>query len=155
MMNRADFRVGNLLRVSYYGNVQQAKKDLGEGYSIEKEWRTAIITGVCPPNEPCICWLEEEESNGEESDVAYNRVEPIPITGVQLENRFGFEKGVMKLTGSLVYRIRINGFSIIYEGKQLVPQEIYLNGVSVPMSYIHELQNLCYALSGRELESKK
>ena len=80
---------------------------------------------------------------------------PVPITEAWLIN-FGFHK----IEGYPYLVFKINGMSH-FEQNETNKDEFYLEGLEgesindVPIKYVHQLQNLYFALTGKELEFKK
>ena len=72
-------------------------------------------------------------------------IKPIPITPEWLE-RAGFEKYDTQFTG-IGYKIQAGAFLIEFEyGK-----EAFLESIGIDILYIHQIQNLYFELSGKNL----
>lgn len=82
----------------------------------------------------------------------YNQIEPIPLTSEWLE-RFGFEKDDSRRTESHPYTdYEKSGVRI-----DLPYFEFHFNNCDsgIDIEYVHQLQNLYFALTGQELELKE
>lgn len=132
-MGVKEYRVGNLVN-----------EFIGIGDN-GVEYRLVEICGIEPSFD--YVWLNYANGSG-----VYKRhidnVEPIPITGEWLL-RFGFDKSeyVGYFTPCAKYMIDwddINSF-ILYKD---------YGTKDVKIQYVHQLQNLYYALTGKELERK-
>lgn len=78
---------------------------------------------------------------------------PIPLTEEWLV-KFGFQEGVYWMSGNRYIDYRLGNFEI---SKQSLDEGIYYINASFPSSinYVHQLQNLYFALTGNELVWKK
>jgi hypothetical protein len=85
------------------------------------------------------------------SDYIYVRIEdikPIPLTPEILE-KAGFEKSIEVIGGWLYYK---DDFNICYLDSGIVKLQVDDCNYGQPFKYVHQLQNLYFALTGNELE---
>jgi len=76
-------------------------------------------------------------------------VEPIPLTDKWLV-KFGFDvDNKMDEDRTLVYELNAKGFSIEFEHGN----DCFLECIGVDILYVHQLQNLYFALTGEELKT--
>lgn len=78
-----------------------------------------------------------------------NDFEPIPLTPEWLE-RFGFE-----VYGSEPYWKYADGINGMFKNNRFRLFTFQTHGDYVPVDYVHQLQNLYFALTGQELELKE
>lgn len=95
-------------------------------------------------------------SNGIEPYLLEYEVEPIPLTKEWLE-RFGFEREEEYYEGGMIdYRMILMKNSLefvsFWESEDITGVNQCQTGVDV--DYVHQLQNLYFALTGEELELK-
>lgn len=144
-MNRSELRIGNLLHTSIYQDTEEAKEDLGNEYSEEKEWIVDTVEGVCHPNEDYLYW----GSNGSEEGTY--RTKGIEITKEWLL-KLGFLETIAKT------------FKVTTETGDI---NVHLNPIHVQIQFdfskgcisrslehiteLHQIQNLYQALTGEEL----
>jgi hypothetical protein len=82
----------------------------------------------------------------------YKFIEPIPLTEEWLL-RFGFIRDNKEI---LSLKENENEFIFFLEGNHVIidkQQGQQLSGISIDCEYVHQLQNLYFALTGKELES--
>lgn len=75
---------------------------------------------------------------------------PIPLTEEWLV-KFGFEKSIYHCD---IYELNKNGFEISFDFKDRVINGCYLECIELDIKYVHQLQNLYFALIGKELTIK-
>lgn len=151
-MDRSELRIGNLLHTSIYQDTEEAKEDLGNEYSEEKEWIVDTVEGVCQPNEDYLYW----GSNGYE-DGTY-RTKGIEITKEWLL-KFGFleQIGFSKFIGE-----KYKNSSIELAHNDSDKWYLYFRNFNSGLAddfvllrnnikHIHQVQNLYHALTGEEL----
>lgn len=153
-MKNTEYRKGNLVEVSIYYDTDEAKDDLGDEYSEDQEWVVAKIASI--END-----LSEWDFSFETADGEYNRVREIPITKEWLKP-YLYTHGLhgyfvanfpYRLYSSSVYQL-----VKIAESGRCTFNLSFQNGPNYflrSIQYIHELQNLIFALTGKELELKK
>lgn len=78
----------------------------------------------------------------------YNQINGIPLTPEWLE-RFGFE-----VYGSEPYWKYADGINGMFKNNRFRLFTFQTHGDYVPVDYVHQLQNLYFALTGQELELK-
>lgn len=126
-MNARELRIGNLINYRIQDNLDE-KKD----------------------------WFEVSEIDATDLAVLENNIDydyqPIPLTEEWLV-RFGFELQPMKHDLREWYFIEDGKFSMNNARGFWSHSPIYLEDV-IGIKYIHQLQNLFYALTGKELELK-
>lgn len=139
---RDELRIGNLVRTSIYYDTDEAKEDLGEDYSEDKEWIIDTVQGICHPDEEFMYWGESEV---EEST---NRTEGIPLTDAWLEY-FGAERYEDKYFYDRFKLIWKKAYKYWY----IIDKEslTYLSKVE----FVHEWQNFVYVMNGFELKKRE
>ncbi len=141
-MDSKELRIGNYVRASYYLDTEEAKDDLGDDYSEDNEWFIDTVEGICHPAEEFLYWGTCENESGT------NRTEGIPLTEQWLID-LGFK------LRRLSYLFKINNItSLRLDGNKKfqvvliqVKDVVYLPKID----YVHQLQNLFYCLTGKEL----
>lgn len=85
---------------------------------------------------------------------SYKEILPIPITPQWIEN-FGFNLTISnKGLGYKQHGFKMCGFDIMFYMEYNAKPDCYLENKNINIYYIHELQNLFFALTGKELELK-
>jgi hypothetical protein len=133
-INAADFRIGNYMRSKEWGGIGQI-----EGIEVLKTRIDFKVKGY-------IHTLEEGK---------YFDLEPIPLTGAWLV-RLGLYYKKTEL-GIKLYCIDTGIDSLVFskEGHWSIPSgkiSWYMDRNFKSPEYVHQLQNLYYALTGKELE---
>lgn len=143
-MKANELRIGNLLLGSIYFDEEEARQDLGEDYSEQEEWKITEVEGIPHQFENCTAWTDEE----------YNRLKPIPLTeewfvkfGAKLDD---FEIDCF-LISSLTCDYRFFKSTTIDNNVYWTCEKVLGNTC---IEYVHQLQNLYFALTGEELELK-
>lgn len=157
-MKAKNFRIGNYIKGSQYFDTQEAKDDLGEDYSEENEWDNLRIMSIEPENPHYTFMLECMRNNTQPYADIWHRLEGVLITEKWLES-FGFEKQI----GGFFKDWQTGGLQIFQTGEYWFPQLYQWAEMSHEHSQcvsinriecIHELQNIAFALTGKELELK-
>lgn len=96
---------------------------------------------------------EISEENEERPDAMLSAFNPIPLTEDWLV-KFGFEKSKARIIGNR-YTFGINprteDYIIIINQVDTTKQEFFYQNSFFDIKYVHQLQNLYYALTGTEL----
>lgn len=134
------------------GNIVYSKKHDGELYQ----------TSIDSIDEKGVNFYVPDSFGFTTDEFIYGEVSPIPITDEWLI-KFGFKKDLSKSGSSIGYILCINNFELIHElygtirafilqgdGGDASPGELDLPHIL----YVHQLQNLYFALTGKELETK-
>lgn len=149
MINAKELRVGNLLRVSIYASTEDAKESLGDDYSLDKEWQIDKVIGICHPNEDFMYW----SSLGEEEQI--QRIEGIPIAEDFLVHA-GFVKEFSDV--DYYYSLELNDDKycdlclLSYSIKEEMEVGLFPYDNYFKCRYVHEVQNLYYSITGKELK---
>ena len=91
-------------------------------------------------------WSIESQRNGQSywiNNIDLEYIKPIPLTGEWFE-RFGFE---YKKNGYYKFPIEIRLSGLVFFGN-----EHSKRGLNINLKYVHQLQNLYFALTGQELK---
>jgi len=143
-MKKSDFRIGNIVQHSIYVDTDEAKLFLGDEYSVVNEWQIDTIIAICYEYDEFDFYLEN--GNGITTSV---RVDKILITPEWLE-KCGFHHRT-SMYNQDIYTLTVGNFNIDFAVDELF-QSVRINGTKLTMYYMHELQNLYYALTaGKEL----
>jgi len=130
-MTIQELRIGNIIR-----------------HNVKDE--TESLTGFCEPNEDAI---SEDDMWHFTGGVGFEDAEPIPLTREWLE-----KFGLFKYNNAWVFempeeRQYLGGFSIFDYGNRLAYNTSDI--INPPLEFVHQLQNLYFALTGEELTLKK
>jgi len=99
-----------------------------------------------------VCLIEDDvfrvaDSDGDTFKNTWADIEPIPLTEEWLL-KFGFKNNSMN-----TYNILLQGFLLEYNLQHNVVDavnKVHFN-LNIPVKYVHQLQNLYFALTGEEL----
>lgn len=164
-MESNELRIGNYIHTSIYQSTKEAKDDLGEDYSIEKEWLVDEVEAICHPDDE---FFYLGKLNIEEGTF---RTKGIPLTREWL---IGFGMGVPVNKKNDIFTEKEAIFDGFYSFKQVEQSLIDAtfeidcfrffedsNGFWFPIlntfthiQYVHEFQNLYFALTKQELKLK-
>lgn len=144
MIKASELRIGNHVRW-YYGDNQEV---IGKVYAIEED-KIAISN-----------WEQTDEGGRGRGYMMLTGINPIPLTEEWML-KFGF-----KLKSALVYEINMG--TSMYRLKCILPKESACTPVVIndypdgknesvvrPIKYVHQLQNLYFAITGEELTIKE
>lgn len=129
MINARELRLGNLLRHKSHHDLIFVVKGITE---TTLEVKSGTIQGYS------------------EWNCADSMVEPLPLSESMLID-LGFTK---RPSGQFVIKANEYEWINVQVDKQEICHSILDKGVNTPYNYIHELQNLYFALSGKELTTK-
>ena len=82
-----------------------------------------------------------------ETDFPLKDVKPIPLTTEWLE-RFGLKQSGYNDEDKAIYQIRDHGVWIL---QNIVTKKFSIDQYEIEIKYVHQLQNLYFALTGEEL----
>jgi hypothetical protein len=153
-MKNTEYRKGNLVFASTYFDTEEAQADLGIDFGFSKEWHIATIESIEHDNADGAFCLETYEW-GDVDIEFFERTQDIPITEEWLER---FAKNGLVADG-LVAEYWYRKLQIKYskKTKKCIAGIVFENHPVFlrTLEYVHELQNLFFALTGEELELKK
>ena len=151
-MNKKEFRIGNIVKASQYDDTEEAKDELGEDYSIDNEWDIVTIESIEHDLADWAFSFEKISNQAQPDPEIWKRSEPIPITNERLI-KLGFRKTFNNLLflpmpsikSEIHYETHNYGNVVTIESStgMLIPNNI---------EFVHQLQNLYFALTGTELE---
>jgi hypothetical protein len=101
------------------------------------------------PQEFCKAfWITSEGIVNQTGGVCpYNASDPIPLTPEWLERR-GFKDGWLEFNGGCQLTVHKDGTAVVSGWDSATSGQ----SVEVPCEYLHQLQNLYFALTGEELK---
>ena len=140
-MKAQELRIGNLVTIDKL--MQESLHD-----SCEVIMKEDYIPVVSVAKDECNLLID-----GDEFDFDIKDILPIPLTEEWL-TKFGFLKNYSNSYTS--YKLSSRGFTIEYEFRngENVINAAMLECVGLDIDYVHQLQNLFFALTGEELEGK-
>lgn len=97
----------------------------------------------------CDYWNKNPER---QDAVSFENVEPVPLTDEWLE-RFGFEKDEESSSWSKI--VSMPQFDYCFEISNKYQEFFQPDFLSIDIKYVHQLQNLYFALTGKELTIKE
>lgn len=152
-MDLKNYRIGNLVKVSYFKSEKDFKENIQDTY-INYEWYTGYIASIEPENMDYTYRIELLKNN---EIHAFNieewqRVEPIENTKKRL-----LELGFLPSDDFEVLLEINNTTSILYNYHLKTCNLLFLEG-EIELShikYIHQIQNLYHALTGKDIHIKQ
>lgn len=109
------------------------------------------ITGITSPDTVWINW-EWNDGTKDSTDSGIDDINPIPITPEWLE-RLGFENLNGRYTVG-THKHPYDPDKISWDGKVVRYEVMRYSSVIYSVKYVHQIQNLFYALTGEELTTK-
>lgn len=153
-MQAQEFRIGNFIHPCSIPKHSLDPSITLTGIVIRVE---TISAGEISVSTSPIHKLDFKPWQSEYQHYRFNRVSPIPLTPEWME-RFGFASSNQKpYNDQPSYIIGEDANRIIWSGESIFKPlpESYLRVTTTPIKYVHQLQNILFALTGEEFILKK